>query len=323
MQTNQYIGHTSQLYGVEEVRLVGGKGDGIRLLQLHNAAGLSMTVCADRCGDIYRLNFKGDNMGYFSPTGYVAPAYYDDKNAGFLKSFTAGFMTTCGLIGAGNPCTDDGEYVPLHGTIGNTPCERIWWDEDAENLYIHAHINDSVALSRKLYMIRTIAVSKLENRFTVTDTVENRGDKESPIQILYHMNIGYPLLSENAVLDINSRQVKARNDHAQKDIDTWDKILPPAPGVAEQCYYHIFEDTACAGIYNPDIRKGLRIAFDPKVLNYFTQWKMMRCQDYVLGLEPGNCHPDGRDIMRKEGALSFLQPGQQTTFQFTVELYEK
>ena len=72
---NNYIGHASQLCGVEEVRLIGGKGDGIRLLQLRNAAGLQMTVCADRCADIYRLIFKGDNMGYFSPAGYVAPAY--------------------------------------------------------------------------------------------------------------------------------------------------------------------------------------------------------------------------------------------------------
>lgn len=29
---NLYIGHESQLYGVEEYRLVGGKGDGMRLL---------------------------------------------------------------------------------------------------------------------------------------------------------------------------------------------------------------------------------------------------------------------------------------------------
>ena len=83
MNMNSYIGHTSQLSGVEELRLVGGKGDGMRLLQLRNAAGLQMTVCADRCADIYRLNFKGDNLGYFSPSGYVAPAYYDDKGTGF------------------------------------------------------------------------------------------------------------------------------------------------------------------------------------------------------------------------------------------------
>lgn len=320
---NPYIGHPSQLCGVEEVRLIGGKGDGMRLLQLRNAAGLEMTVCADRCADIYRLNFKGDNMGYFSPNGYVAPAYYDEPGAGFLKSFTAGFLTTCGLSAVGSPCTDGGEELPLHGTIGNTPCERIWWDEDEKNLYIHAHINDGGIFTRKLYLKRTISVSKTESTFTIHDTVENQGDAKCPVMILYHMNMGYPLLSENAVVQIPSVSVKPRNDHAAKDQDMWNKMLPPTAGFEEQCYFHRFEKEGKASIYNPDISKGLTISFDANELDHFTQWKMMGYRDYVLGLEPGNCHPDGRDVMRKEGKLKFLQPGERISYEVTVNLYEK
>lgn len=323
MKINPYIGHTSQLSGVEEVRLVGGKGDGMRLLQLRNAAGLEMTVSADRCADISRLVFKGDNMGYFSPNGYVAPAYYVEPGAGFLKSFTAGFLTTCGLTAVGSPCTDEGESLPLHGTIGNTPCERIWWDDDEENIYIHAIINDSCIFARKLMLKRTIQVSKTESRFTVSDTVENQGDTESPVMLLYHMNMGYPLLSENSVVEIPSVAVKPRNDHAAKDLNTWNRMLPPTPGFEEQCYFHSFDAEGKASIYNPDIRKGLTISFDPKSLDHFTEWKMMGCRDYVLGLEPGNCHPDGRDVMRREGALKFLQPGESITYEVTVMLYEK
>jgi hypothetical protein len=37
---------------------------------------------------------------------------------------------------------------------------------------------------------------------------------------------------------------------------------------------------------------------------------MMGVRDYVLGLECGNCTPDGRDIMRKTGRLKFLHPGE-------------
>ncbi len=33
---NPYIGHDSQLYGIEEHRLVGGKGDGMRLYEINN-----------------------------------------------------------------------------------------------------------------------------------------------------------------------------------------------------------------------------------------------------------------------------------------------
>lgn len=323
MKSNPYIGHSSQLCGVEEVRLSGGKGDGMRLFQLRNAAGLEMTVSADRCADISRLIFKGDNMGYFSACGHVAPSYYDHRGAGFLKSFSAGFLTTCGLAAVGSPCTDDGEELPLHGTIGNTPCEHIWWTEDDENLYIHAEINDSAIFARKLHMNRTITVGKASSVFTITDTVENRGDTKSPVMLLYHMNMGYPLLSENAVIEIPSVSVAPRNEHAAKDLDTWHKMLPPTPGFEEQCYFHSFQKEGRASIYNPDIRKGLSITFDAETLEYFTQWKMMGYRDYVLGLEPGNCHPDGRDVMRKQGKLKFLEPGEHITYEVTVTLYEK
>lgn len=320
---NSYIGHESQICGVEEVRLVGGKGDGMRLFVLRNASGLEMTICADRCADIYRLNFKGDNMGYFSPNGYVAPAFYDANGAGFLKSFTAGFLTTCGLTAVGSPCTDEGEELPLHGTIGNTPCERIWWDEDEDNIYVHAIINDSGIFSRKLMLKRTITCGKFANSFKITDTIENNGDAQSPVMLLYHMNMGYPLLSENAVVDIPSVEVKPRTEHAAKDIDTFNKMLPPTPNFEEQCYFHSFEKEGKASIYNPDINKGLTISFDADKLDYFVEWKMMGVRDYVLGLEPGNCHPDGRDVMRKERKLKFLNPGESITYEVNVNLYEK
>lgn len=57
MNQISYIGHPSQLCGVEEHRLVGGRGDGMRLLQVRNGKGLEFTVSADRCADISRLSF--------------------------------------------------------------------------------------------------------------------------------------------------------------------------------------------------------------------------------------------------------------------------
>ena len=117
--------------------------------------------------------------------------------------------------------------------------------------------------------------------------------------------------------------MKPRNDHAAKDLDTWNKMLPPTPGFEEQCYFHSFEGEGCASIYNPDIGKGLKITFDSESLDYFTQWKMMGYRDYVLGLEPGNCHPCGRDVMREEGGLKYLQPGQSITYAVSVTLYEE
>ena len=53
---NKYIGHETQVYGVEEHRLIGGKGDGQRLYEIHNGVGLDLTVSPDRAGDIKHSN---------------------------------------------------------------------------------------------------------------------------------------------------------------------------------------------------------------------------------------------------------------------------
>lgn len=319
---NKYIGHESQLYGVEEHRLIGGKGDGMRLLQVKNGRGLEFTVSADRCADISRLSFKGINMGYFSPCGYVAPSYYDDKNAGFLKSFTAGFLTTCGLTAVGSPCEDEGEVLPLHGTAANIPAEHIYWERGEKDIRIHAVINDEGIFSHKLVMYREIICSLEENRIMVSDKIVNRGDTSCPVMLLYHMNMGYPLLSEKAQVHIPSATVIPRNEKAAEGLDTWQQVLSPQPLFEEQCYYHGFEGKGLAGIYNPDIKQGLVITYDGKKLKYFTQWKMMGERDYVLGMEPGNCHPDGRDKMREEGTLTILAPGESVTYDVDISMID-
>ena len=60
--------------------------------------------------------------------------------------------------------------------------------------------------------------------------------------------------------------------------------------------------------------------YRPSQLKYLCQWKMMGEHDYVLGLEPGNCTPDGRAAMRSRGTLDYLSPGEQRNFSITVTL---
>jgi hypothetical protein len=320
---NKYLGHDSQAYGIEEHRLVGGKGDGIRLLQVRNGKGLDFTVSLDRCADISRLSYKGINMGYFSPCGYVAPAFYDDKEDGFLKSFTAGFLTTCGLRAVGAACEDEGERLPVHGTIANTPAETAYWEEVDGKLVIHAMMKDERIFTHKLVLRREIICSLDTNELEIHDIIENRGDMDSPAMIMYHMNLGYPLLSENAILRVNSDEVIPRDPRAAEDLDTWNVVIPPQKQFAEQCYFHKFSQPGVAALYNPDVKVGLAIHFDPKNLTHFTQWKMMGERDYVLGLEPGNCHPNGRDKMREEGTLTTLKPGESVSYVVKVQMLDE
>lgn len=321
--TNPYIGHPSQLWGVEETRLVGGKGDGMHLLQVRNAVGISFTVAADRCADVYRLSFRGTNMGFFSPNGYVAPAYYQESGKGFLKSFTAGFFTTCGFNNVGAPSVDAGEELPLHGTIGNTPAEAIRWEETEDALHIHATVRDEVIFGRKLLLHRRLSCGKFKNWLKITDTVENTGDRDEPVMLMYHMNMGYPLLSESAQLTIPSDRVEQGTRVITGE--EWKTVAPPSPQTPEVCYRHYYEPEkeAMASIFNPAIGKGLRIAFDPKDFPCLIQWNQFSYRDYALGLEPRSFSTGGKRNARQRGELTLLAPGQRKTYEVTATFFER
>jgi len=319
---NPYIGHPSQLCGVEEVRLVGGKGDGMRLLQVRNAAGLAFTIALDRCADVYRLSFKGDNMGFFSANGYVGPAFYQEQGKGFLKSFTAGFFTTCGLNNVGAPCTDMGVEYPQHGTIGNTPAERVWWTETDDAIEIHAIISDSHVFGRKLVLHRVLICGKFTNTLEICDTVENQGGTEEPIFLMYHMNMGYPLLSETAQLDNSSAYIMLGEEKAEGEC--WKKISPPQPQKPETCYRHYYEEgkQAFAAIRNPQIGKGLRISFDPNDFPCMVQWNKFSYRDYALGLEPRSTRSGGRAKARQQGDLYCLGAGESRTYRVRIDFFD-
>ncbi len=323
MKINPYIGHESQLCGVEEVRLVGGRGDGMRLLNIKNGKGLELTISADRCADISRISLGGVNFGYFAPCGYVAPTYYDSVGAGFLKSFTAGFLTTCGLTAVGSPCTDNGEELPLHGTISNTPAELLnyWIDED--HIHISARMRDAQIFGHQLILDREYIIFLEKNKLTITDTVTNIGAKEAPLQMLYHCNVGYPLLCEDTVVSIPSDGITPRNDHAAEDIDNCLKMEKPQADYEERCYFHRMSGNTDIKVYNPKLKKGLVMSYDANVLKYFTEWKMMGVHDYVLGIEPGNTLPDGRDTMRARGLLETLAPNEKKTYSIRFKFTEE
>ncbi len=311
-----YIGNGLQIRGAEKYILQDGKGDGMHFLNVRNGLGLDVWISLDRAGDVSRATFKGDNMSYFSPCGYVSPKYYDGIGAGFLKSFTAGLFTTCGLTAVGSPCTDDGEELPLHGNISNIPAELCGIEENETELTVKLKVRDTAIFGRKLVLCRTYKFSYIDNSFEVIDTVTNEAQVTSPYMILYHCNFGYPLLCEDSIVKVPNNSFVARNSHAEKFIDTALKMEKPQADFEECCYYFDVKENngiAKAGIYNEKIDKGVVLSYNKSALSCFTEWKMMGKTEYVLGLEPGNCTPDGRDVLRKNGTLEFIDSGESKT----------
>ena len=305
----EYLGNEMQMYFVQESRLVGGKADGVRILRVKNGKGLEFTINLDRCADVVELSVKGDNFSFIAPCGYVAPQFYDKLDTGFLRSFTAGFLTTCGFNNAGGSCVDNGVTVPMHGNISNVPAERYNWFIKDNEIHIVAYVREAAIFNDKLLLEREYVISLEENVIKINDTVKNFGFDEAPLMMLYHCNFGYPLLTEESVLSIPSDNVWARTEHAKSGIATWNIVEKPQNGYEEMCFYHSFpEDEVVIGLYNPNINRGMEMSYNKNELPFFTQWKMMGQCEYVMGLEPGNCPPCGRANMRESGQLEFIAP---------------
>ena len=104
VKEDYYLGNPDQIRGVEECYLLEGKADGVRIMRVRNGLGLEVTVCPDRCADITRVIFKGDNMGYFAPCGYVSSKYYDANQFGNGAFFHRGLLDNLRLDNVGEVC---------------------------------------------------------------------------------------------------------------------------------------------------------------------------------------------------------------------------
>lgn len=304
MKHNEYIGHPEQFSGAEFFRRDGGRADGVKVCRIRNGLGLECILSADRCADPVELSFCGVNVGFLSPCGHVK----SNPALPFLETFSAGFMTTCGFNNVGSPNVDAGEDLPLHGTIANTPCHSIFARQTEEGIRIEAVVYDSRLFGRNLKLEREYFFPADKNEMILTDRITNLGDVSTPYELLYHCNMGYPFLDEDAILNIPSEQVTPRNNHAATGISDWSRAEKPQAEYEEMCFFHTLTGKAKVSMEQPKYGIGLRMEYDTENLPYFTEWKMMGKKMYVMGLEPGNCHPDGRAKMRADGTLQFLAP---------------
>jgi len=327
-QLLRYIGDYSQIFGIKEYVLTGEKANGVKAFDINNGAGLEFTVLADRCLDIGKLAFKGVNYSYLSKTGFVSPLYYNGSDASFFRNFHAGFLTTCGLRNVGCSCTDNGDFFEVHGRISNTPGEQVCastvWDGDNPVMTISGQMREARFFGENMLLKRTISCPYGKNRIQIHDCVENLGFKSELLMLLYHFNIGYPLLDENAVLVSPSRTVVPRDAEAEKGNEAWHRMQAPTPAYAEQVFYHNLKtDTngnTCIAIVNHRLELGIAFHFNKSQFFNLTQWKQMGEGEYVLGIEPCNCYVGGRLDPRNKDILEYLKPGESKHFDIDVEI---
>lgn len=307
-----YVGSMDQLARIRTSVLDDGRGRGIRVADVDNGSGLRFTVLLDRGMDIGDCSFEGVPVAYQTPVGMVHPSAYDAREFGWLRSFGGGLMTGCGLRNVGLPSEGEG----LHGRLSNTPAEEVHVSKDWKNgryeLRVSGTVREVSFFGEHLQLRRTISTAMGENIISISDEVTNRGVRPSPLMMLYHINLGYPLLCEDAVLEGKVLNTTPRMDDAAQGLADWNVCQKPTAEYSEQCFFHDIEPDAdgMARMMLRHVDRAVQVAYRKAELPFFTQWKMMGEQEYVMGLEPANCHPDGQVAEKENGTLKVLAPGE-------------
>ena len=227
IEIQQYIGNQTQIGGTRHYVLTDGWGKNLRAIDVNSGKGLHYTIMPDRGMDISLAGFKGTNLVYLTCNGETHPAFFEPENIGWLRTFSGGLLTTCGLTYLGGPVTDGNEHLGLHGRYSTIPAKQVAdlseWIGDEYYIKIKGIVEEGVIFGNKLRLEREITTIQGQNNISITDKITNFGSQTSPYTILYHMNLGYPLLSEDAELIIDPEQTIPRDSvaaEALKDFKT-------------------------------------------------------------------------------------------------------
>jgi hypothetical protein len=313
------VGDVSQLVSTRSVTLRDGNEDGVRAIDARASGGLSAMILADRGLDLGQVWAAGQQVGWQSTTGAVHPAYFDE--ATWLRSFHGGLLTTCGLQNVGLPSKDEGVQHGLHGRIANVAARNVTHrviEEDGRLVAeVRGELRETDVFGADLLLRRRITLPMDELRLRVEDQIENQGHAPAGVMLLYHVNVGYPVVADGARLLPPAGEVFPRDEVAAAGLDDLTEFPPPQDGFAEQVFRHELQAAdgrmAQASIVNaahePTGGIGLTVSWDPRQLPRMWQWRMLGPGMYLTGLEPANCRLGGRAAERAAGTLELLPPG--------------
>jgi len=320
------VGNIGQLAAIRPYEMNEGRAKGIKAFNVSTGAGLDFTVLESKCLDILDMKYKGINLSFLSKPGVVAPEYFAPYGNEFLRYFQGGMLYTCGLSNIGVPCTDGDEAYSLHGRIAQTPAEKVSvvseWQDDEYMMKLKGEMREAAHFKENLVLKREIVTKLGSKSIEIHDTVENQGQEEQPVMLLYHFNFGYPLLDENARVVVPSTKILPRTEIAKAGISEYETMSIPIDQFSEHVFYidnAVDKDqNTYVALINDKLSLGVFIKYNTTQLPILVEWKSMASGDYALGLEPGNHHLEGRDIERKNGTLKTLKPFE--TMAFDLEL---
>ncbi|WP_375449679.1 aldose 1-epimerase family protein [uncultured Devosia sp.] len=323
-------GSPDQVAGVRLMTLGDGLERGIRMLEFRTGTGLRFTALVDRALDLADCDFRGQAIGWHSPSGFRHPGLHDaeaEGGIGWARSFS-GLLVTCGLDHILFPDTVPAETYhypgrtsvlhPLHGRVSAIPARLTGygerWDGDKCILWAEGIVQQAAVFAENLHLVRRIEADVGGNEIRLSDRVVNRGFYRTPHMYCYHINLAYPLLDKGSRYLAPIRDVVWAG-HAGANYEAQGvgyRTLPgPQINFSEQVWQHEMgadaQGLVPVALVNDRLGLGMEVTTSKAQFPCQYEWQNLQAGQYALGIEPSSNHVLGNRAARDRGEMTWLE----------------
>ncbi len=314
------------------LRLSGGRREGVEVLEVETET-FRAAILPTRGMSLWKAWLDDFEVGWQSPVfGPIHPSFvpvYDPSGIGWLDGFDE-LVVRCGLESNGAPDFDaQGKLKhPLHGKIGNIPAQSLTVivDPEAGSLAVVGTVCETRFLVQSLELQVQYKFQLNQPSIECVDTVTNRSTRPSSMQMLYHINIGSPVLEAGSRVVFPFAELAPRDARAIEGIDSWDTYLGPTAGYSEQVYFakplSAANGWTSSLLHNASRSRGVAVGFDTRTLPFLNLWKNTAAEQdgYVTGLEPATGFPNPRSFEEEQGRVVGLKGGESRSFHWRMDV---
>lgn len=279
------ISNFAQIASIRRYELTEGAERGLRVLDCDNGR-LRFLLNESKALDMMQFWHRGQNVSFLSKNAFTA------REAPFSGRFEGGMLYTCGLDSVGAR-----EGFELHGSHHNTSARVTRAEVNEKGILIEAEVRETALFGKNLLFRRRVYSAVGSETLEITDTLENCGTRAEDYCLLYHVNVGYPMLDAGAELIDDAEEVIPRTPWAAEHIGSRRAIGAAVANQEEMCYFLRLK-TPRVTLKNVALGKRFTLEWSQETLPNFVEWKSMASGDYALGLEPSTTELDGRFAYR-------------------------
>ena len=290
------ISNFGQVASLRRYTLTEGRGKGLDVLDCDNGK-IRFLLNVSKACDIMQLYHEGQNMSFVSKNGFTK------RETHFLNRFEGGMLYTCGLDSVGGR-----EGYELHGSVHNIPAEIIRAQCDENGIVVEAIIRDTALFGKNLVLKRKISSDIGVDSVTLEDKLVNEGYKDEEYCLLYHINVGYPMLDDGAKIVADVENYTPRTAWAKQNEGAMCAMSASVPNQEETCYFLTLKKPEIT-LINEKIGKKFTVSYSDDTLPHFVEWKSMASGDYALGLEPCTTELDDKfayKTIRSKESIAFM-----------------